>query len=148
MLRRVVENTVVAVIASLVTWAMSNPGDSAGAVDAVIARVLSGVALYGSPLNGWLWVTAIALVAVGIALQILSMAPPHPSASWQRSLSMPSLSTTLMGVGVALGLIAKAVSLAEATSLWALPLLAVVVYWAYRWVAGIRYRWTRMADVL
>jgi hypothetical protein len=148
MLRRVVENTVVAVIASLVTWAISNPGDSAGAVDAVIARVLSGVALYGSALNGWLWLTAMALVAVGIALQILSMAPPHPKASWQWSLSMPSLSTTLMGVGVALGLIAKAVSLAEATSLWALPLLAVVVYWTYRWVAGIRYRWTRMAGVL
>jgi hypothetical protein len=58
------------------------------------------------------------------------------------------VSTTLIGVGVALGLLAKAVDLAEAASLWASPLLAVVIYWGYRWIAGIRSRWTRMAGGL
>ena len=148
MLRRVVENVVVAIIASVVTWAMSNPGDSSGAADAVIERLLSGVASFGRPLGGWLWLTAIALVVVGITLQILSMAPARPNASWEWSVSMPSLSTTLMGVGVALGVTAKAVNLAEEASLWALPLLAVVVFWTYRWAASIRYRWTRVAGVL
>ena len=148
MLRRVIENIVVAVVASLVTWAMSNRGDAAGAVDAGIDRVLRGVAFYGSPLHGWLWLAAIALVVVGISLQVLSMAPPYPNASWDWSLSTPSASTTLIGVGVALGLIAEAVDLAEVASLKALPFLAVVAYWAYRWMAGLRYRWTRLAGVL
>jgi hypothetical protein len=148
MLRRVLENVVVAAIASAVTWAMSNPGDSAGAADAAIDGLLGAVADYGGPLDGWLWLIAILLVLVGIALQILSMAPNHPNESWEWILSIPSKSTTLMGVGVALGLTAKAVTLAEAASLWALPILFVVVYWGCRWLARIRSRWTGMAGVL
>lgn len=148
MLRRVIEGIVVAAAASLVTWAMSNRGDAAGAVGAGIDRVLRSVAFYGSPLHGWLWLTAAALVVLGICLQVLSMAPPHPNASWEWSLSMPSWSTTLIAVGVVVGLIAKAIGLAEAASLWALPLLAVVAYWAYRWLAGVRHRWTSMVGVL
>ena len=148
MLRRVIENVLVAVVASAVTWAASNPGDSAGAADLAVDRVLSGVAIYGGPLDGWLWSAAIALAAIGIALQVLSMAPRHPSASWEWSVSMPSAPTTLVGIGVTLGLIAHAVGLAAAASLWALPLLAAVAYWAFRWLESIRYRWTSMAGAL
>lgn len=148
MLRRVIEGIVVAAVASLVTWTMNNRGDAASAVDSGIDRVLRGVASHGRPLHGWLWLAAIALVVVGISLQVLSMALPHPNASWGWSLSMPSVSTTLLGVGVALSLVAEAVGLAEAASLWALPLLALVAYWACRWMAGIRYRWSRMAGFL
>ena len=148
MLRRVIENVLVAVVATAVTWAASNPGDSAGAADFAVDRVLSGVAIYGGPLGPWLGPAAIALAVTGIALQVVSMAPRHPSASWEWSVSMPSVPTTLVGIGVALGLIALAVGLAAAASLWALPLLAAVAYWAYRWLEGIRYRWISMAGAL
>lgn len=148
MLRRVIENVLVAVVASAVTWAASNPGDSAGAADVALDRALSGVANYGDPLDSWLWLAAIALAAIGIALQLLSIAPRHPGALWEWSVSMPSLPTTLVGIGVALGLIAHSVGLAAAASLWALPLLAMVVYWAYRWLDGIRCRWSCMAGAL
>lgn len=148
MLRRVIENTTVAVVASLVTWAMSNRDDAARAIDSGIDRVLTDVALYGSPLHRWLWLAAVLLVVAGISLQVRSMAPPSRKASWEWSLSMPSVPTTLIGVGVAMGLIAEAVGLARAGSLWALPFLAVLAYWSYRWMAGLRHRWTRMAGVL
>lgn len=147
-MRRVTEGIVVAAVASLVTWAVSNQSAAAGAADAGIDRVLGAVALYGGPLHGWLWLTAGALVVGGICMQILSMAGARPSASWEWSLSMPSVPTTLIGVGVALGLIAQAVGLADAASLWALPLLASVAYWAYRWMDGVRRRWTSMVGAL
>jgi hypothetical protein len=148
MLRRVIENITVAVVASLVTWAMSNRGDAAGAIDSGIDRVLTGVALYGSPLHGWLWLAAVVLAVAGISLQGRSMAPPCRNVSWEWSLSMPSVPTTLIGVGVAMGLIAEAVVLAQAASLWVLPFLAVDAYWSYRWMAGLRHRWTRMGGAL
>lgn len=148
MLRRVVENVVVATVASAVTWAMSNPDDSAGAADALVDGAVSRVATYGSPLLGWLWAATIGLLVAGVVLQILAMAPPHPSASWQWVLFMPSWSTNLMGIGLGLGLTSTAVGFADGGSWWTLPLLAVVAYWGYRWVSGIRYRWTRMANAL
>jgi predicted membrane metal-binding protein len=55
MFRRVVENVVVAVVASVVTWAISNPGNSTGAASAVMDRLLACLALYASPAYGWLW---------------------------------------------------------------------------------------------
>lgn len=148
MLRRLTESIVVAATASIVTWAVSNRDDAAGAAGAGMARVLRGVASYGSPIHNWLWLTAAALVVLAICLQVLSMAPTHPKASWEWSLLMPSWPTTLMAVGVAVSFLAAAVGLAEAGSVWALPLLAVVAYWAYRWMAGVRHRWTSMVGAL
>jgi hypothetical protein len=126
MLRLVVANVVVAIAAIAVTWAMSNPDDSAGTL---VDDVVSLVATYGSPILGWPWAVAIGLFAAGAVLQILSIAPPHSNATWQWGLSMPSRPTSLMGIDSALGLTAIAVGV------------------GYRWLSGIRHRWTLMAKL-
>ena len=68
---RVVENVVVAIAASAVTWVMSNPDDSAGAADAFADGVVSDVAPYGTPILGFLWAAATGLLATGAVLRFL-----------------------------------------------------------------------------
>ena len=148
MLRRVVEGVLVAVVASAVTWAASHPDDSAGAADVALDRTLSSVATYGSPFHSWLWLVAIALVVIGLALHLWALAPLSPRTSGEWSVVLPSVPTTLIGIGVALGLISHAVGLAAEASAWALPVLALVVFWAYRWLDAARYRLSRMTGVL
>jgi hypothetical protein len=148
MMRRLGENVVVAVVASAVTWALSNPGDSAEAVDASVVYSLDRIAALGGPLGTLLWTVATAMVVLGIALQVRSMAPPTSTGTWDWSVSFPSAPTTLMGVGVALWLTAEAVELAEAGSPWALTALAVVGLWALRWAAGVGHRWRSLAGAL
>jgi hypothetical protein len=150
MLRRLAESVLVAVVASIVTWALSNPEASAGTADAVVDGAVQWVAAMGDPLRGWLWFGAVGLFMIGALLQVLSMTPSNPDASWQWGFSVPSLATTLMGLGLGLGLglVGVAVGLAVAGSWWTLPLLTVVTYWGFRWVSDLRYRWTRMAGTL
>jgi hypothetical protein len=148
MMRRLGENVIVAVVASAVTWALSHPGESAEVMDASVIYLLDRIAALDGPFGDLLWTVARVMVILGIALQVRSMAPPTSSSTWEYSVSFPSASTTLMAVGAALWLTAGAVEVADSQSVWALPMLASVVFWASRWAAGIGRRWRSMAEAL
>lgn len=72
----------------------------------------------------------------------------HAQGEWDWSVAWPSAPTTLAGIGIALGATAWGIALAQGASLLAVPVLALVGYWAWRWIAGLRYRWTRASGLL
>jgi hypothetical protein len=148
MVRRLVEGALIAAVSSAVTWVLAEPRDSASVASETVSSVVGAVARVGGPWTSVLWLGGIGLLVLGLVLLVVSMAPVHRGAPWQVALSLPLLPTTLMGVGSGISLIAFAMGLAVADSWWSLPVAAVVVYWAFRWVDGIRYRWTRMAGGL
>ena len=144
MIRRVAEGALIAIVSSAVTLAVQSPGESAQTVRAVVGAV----ARAGGPWRDMLWVAGLGMLLVGIVLQVLAMAPPGDGLPWDLSVSLPSTPTTLMSAGTVAGLTALAVQLAASDSWASLPVLALVAYWLIRWLDGIRYRWTRLADGL
>lgn len=143
MLRRVLEGSLVAVVASLVTWALSSPDDPMVVLKSLAAQVLDEAASRLGPLTVGLWILAVGLCAAGLALQVYYMAPRSGQSGWEWSLVTPSLPTTLLGFGTGLGMLAWAGSLARDGSFWSLVFLALFPYSFARWLAGLRYRWIR-----
>lgn len=148
MLRRVTENVVVAVAASAVTWALSNPDDSASRTSQLVGAAVSEVANVGAPLLGWLWLLSGMLLVAGATLQVLSMSPIRPGASWDFGVSLPSFSTTLMGAGLVSTVLAFGVRFAIVGSVWSLPVGAMALYVVCRWVVRLKDRWTISASAL
>lgn len=148
MLRRVVENVVVAVAASAATWALSNPDVSASRTSQLVGAAVSGVASVSAPLLDWLWLLSGFLLIAGATLQVLSMAPIRPGGSWEFSISLPSLPATLMGIGLVSIVLAVMVTFAIAGSVLSLPVGALALYAVCRWVVRLKYRWAMSASAL
>lgn len=148
MLRRVLEGSLVAVVASLVTWALSTPNDPIAAATSLGTRVLQGIGTHIGPLTAGMWILAVGLCMAGLAFQIHYMASASGREGSEWSLVTPSLPTTLLGFGVGLGVLAMAGRLASAGSMWSFPLLAMLVYWSVRWLIGLRYRWISAAGII
>lgn len=141
MLRGGLRDIVVAVAASLVTWALTHRGDPSSEAGRFVAGVIAWVARVGGPVDAWLWLACAILSAAGLALQIWSMAPARRDSGLEWELSMPSLATTLIGLGLALGGTSVTVALADGGSYWSLPSGLATVYWVWRWAARLKYRW-------
>lgn len=148
MLRRVTEDVVVAVVVSAVTWALSNPDDSASRTSQLVDAAVSQTASVGAPLLGWLWLVSGILLVGGVTLQVFSMAPVRSGGSWEIGVSLPSLPTTLMGAGLVSIALAFGVRIAIAGSVWSLPVGAMALYLVCRWFIRLKDRWTISASAL